>query len=190
MSFLDKIKYYWHVSTDKYFIQVDYVERQPGKVPVSLEKQYIIYNDKDGSMDYSNDPHKATCFGFVLGGLVVRELRKKCQDLPNLDFGLVSCTDAILVNTIQTGAKSNFEGPTKGPIDFAVEEIAPELMKVPGVNGVGTVTVLNTKKQEFSSFIGISVNDEATKAEIEKRYPNSMYKNFPVKIGIEEKPKA
>lgn len=105
---MDKIKQYLNTVTDKYLISMSYVEGKP--IPTTLEKKYIIYNDQDGSMDYTKDPAAATCFGYILGNLVVISLRKECKDLPNLQFDLITVKDAGFINDV-----------TKEPIE--VEEV-------------------------------------------------------------------
>jgi hypothetical protein len=96
---MDTLKKYYDALTDKYLISMSYVEGKP--VPEQIEKKYIIYNDKDGSMDYTQDPAAATIFGFILGTLIVATLKKECKDLPNLQFDLQALANAEFIKDVQ-----------------------------------------------------------------------------------------
>jgi hypothetical protein len=104
---LDTLKQYYKTATDKYFIAMNYVENKE-----LIERQLIIYKEGEEGVDYTQDPAKATIFGFVLGSLVVSELRSKCKDLPNLQFDLVSVGDAMFIHDVTGGPKKTEEKET------------------------------------------------------------------------------
>lgn len=185
---LDKIKYYWHVATDKYLVEMAYVEKIEG-VNTIVEKKYIIYNDNDGSMDYTTDPKQATCFGFVLGTLVVKSLIKECKDLPNLQFWLVSVKDAMFIDTIQNGSAVSFKSDKKEAIDFAAEELVKKYVgKNPNVIGIGSGHKIDTEKKIHDKWIIIHVKDLSTVSELKKDFPEGKFKEFNVKIEVAPTP--
>lgn len=98
---LDTLKQYYKIATDKYFVAVNYVENK-----VLIERQLLIYKEGEEGVDYTKDPAQATVFGFVLGSLVVSELRSKCKDLPNLQFDLISVGDAMFIHDVTGGPKA------------------------------------------------------------------------------------
>lgn len=102
---LDKVKYYLKALRDSYLIQIDYVElgKNPGDVPVSKFKQYIILN-KDESIDYTTDIKSATLFSLALGSLIINKLKSNAKETPNLQFSLISIGDANFVDTITSGS--------------------------------------------------------------------------------------
>lgn len=188
----EKAKYYWHVATDKYFIEVAYIEPIPDNVkyvmpPAPLEKKFIIYQNDE--VDYTEDPTKATCFGFLLGMLITNRLRAECKDLPNLHFSMISVNDTMFIHTVQNGSAVAFQSK-KEAIDFAGEEVAQKYMGEPGVYGIGSITQINTEKKEKNQFIAIDVRDEETLNRMQAKFPGGTYKGFAVKIQVRPQTKA
>lgn len=180
---LNRLKYYWYLLKDCYYITVDYVEpsKVPGGIGTSIEKQYIIYN-KDESIDYTKDLQKATAFGLILGGIIIKKLRDECKDLPNLQFSLISVGSANFVDSVANGAAYAFKSDLKKePIDLAAQELDQVLIKNPNVWGVVSAGRIDTEKKTHQKWIKIIVKSADQIPLFQKQF-GDKYKDFPLEI--------
>jgi hypothetical protein len=181
----DRLKYYWNTLTDKYVIQVNYVEIPEGEtIPVLVEKKYIVSDDKKNATDYTDDIDKASIFGIVLGGIVIKKLRAECKDLPNLQFDLVSLGNAHFIDTITKGTIAPFNNFVKGPIDFASDDLHKKYLEIPSVLGTGVAAKMDTDKKTMQEWLEVHVKNEETKKLIEKEFEGGQYKGFPIKVRV------
>lgn len=182
---LSKIKYYYNIVSDKYFVEILYLQKKPGEtIPWVASKEYLIYNDKDSSIDYTKDVNRATCFGFIMGSLIVKKLNKENANYPDLKASMVSAADAMFIETVTGGAAVGYQKTEKTAVDFAAESLVKELKGFPGLYAICTDTEMNTVKKTILSVIELYVKDEQTKKKLEEKYSDHLYKKFPIKIIV------
>ena len=207
---INKIRYYWKALTDSYFIQISYVEKSkiaPLGAMELIEKKYIIY-DKEKGIEYTDYARLATCFGFVLGALIVKKLQAVSTETPNLQFELVSTAGALFVEDVTGGPKSSITGDENSltrelaidRLNKSLEELK-EIINIEGVHGFGSILNIDENKNKIDT-IEVAVIDEQTKQKAlnfikntysknatEPVYIPNTYKGYPIKIVITEQPK-
>lgn len=88
--------------SNKYFLQISYVStpEKQGQVPELIKKLYLNYNSTTGASKVVDTIEEATCIDYTLGVLLVKKLRKITEQ-KNLQYDLITCADAALLEKIQ-----------------------------------------------------------------------------------------
>ena len=88
--------------SSKYFLQVSYVTSpaKEGEVPVLIKKLFLNYDQATGKSKLVETIDKATCIDYTLGALLIKKLRQTTEH-KNLQYDLITCADAALLEKIQ-----------------------------------------------------------------------------------------
>ncbi len=120
----EAIKYGIYTALDTYLVEVAYVEMfsvekkeaieqaskaagvsAPTAIAGEVKESYYVQMLAGGGIEYTKNPTKATCFGFLTGALLVLTMRRRSKDCPNLQFSLISAKSAVFIDQVTGGGE-------------------------------------------------------------------------------------